>query len=62
MIWYNDIASRLPFTKRIDSRSIFRNQFLVGFGYAPHDPIGIDRYGLESVNFYLPLIRRQSEL
>ena len=60
---YNDIVSRPPFVKRNDSRSIFRNQFfLADFGYAPRYPICIDRYGLERVNFYLPLIRRQSEL
>ena len=36
--------------------------FLADFGYAPRYPICLDRYGLERVNFYLPLIRRQSEL
>ena len=41
---------------------LFRNQFLADFGCAPRYPICIDRYGLERVNFYLPLIRRQSEL
>ena len=59
---YNDIISRIPLVKRIDSRSIFRNQFLADFGCAPRYPICNDRYGLERVNFNLPLIRRQSEL